>query len=191
MIQIDFERLRNICLIILAGLILLFCAVGCTSTRKVNKVENKTLQDVTVSTDKQVSITDKTVTTTSETTVREVTTPGVKIQSESTGAETQSITNGDTIMAVYDKGTNTIKTFYSGKPKTIQVPGVKSTVIQADVKKDISKQTDSTGKTQTVAVSKIVEVKRNYTLVVIGVLVLMIVVGFVIYRYIKVKRIIP
>jgi hypothetical protein len=157
-------------------------------TRKVNKVENKSSDESSVSTDTKVSTEDKTFSKVTETIDTTIVIPGIKLQSESTGQNTQVIMNGDTLKASYDPIKNIINAQFTGTSKSINVQKEKKTEIQANIKKEEVKSSDSSGKktSESLIISK--DVKRNYLPLVLGGIGLIVVIIIVVIIYIKKKK---
>jgi 3-dehydroquinate synthetase len=168
-------------------LICLLLLSSCSMTRKVNKQENKSSDESSVSADTKSSLEDKTTTKITETANQPTVIPGTKLQSENTGMNTMTVVDGDTLKAKYDPKKNIISVVYHSKPKTVSTPINKVTEIQSNVKKNETTSVDSasTKITESVVVQK--DTKRSYVIFGIGGLLLLAGAGFVAYKYFRKK----
>jgi hypothetical protein len=173
--------------ILLAAIVLLLCLPSCSISRKVNKQEISTVDNQKGLSDTKSTVTDKSVIVTTETTKGETVVPGVKVQSESTGMTTESVVDGNVITATYDKVTNTIKTAFTGKPVKVPVVTVKKTETQADVQKVETAKVDTSKVSKSDIVVKDKDSKTSYIVFGIVGLVLLVGIGFVIYKYVKTR----
>lgn len=169
---------------IIAMLILLMLS-GCSSQRKVSKQTVKEKDTMTATTQTKSDTRDKTVTTISESFDTAVTVPGVKVQSVSTGTQTQAVINGDTLTARYDPVQNVIQAQFTAPKRTVQVQAKRNTEIKADVQQVVESLKDTTATHETVSVTKDKQSKSSW--VVFGIAGLLILAGvvYIAFRYFR------
>ena len=184
-----FDRFKvEICVTLLLLLMIVF-ASSCKITRQIDKQKTETTTELNASSDTRITTDDQTKTTITEKVDTSVVIPGTKISGESIGNKVTTIIDGDTLTASYDKVTNTIKAHFSSGPKLQSIHKDKVTEIQSNVKKDEVVNTDTSLITETKTEVKKKESKTNYVWFGLGSLVILILVGYFIYRYLKGKMI--
>ena len=177
--QIDLSLLALI-------LVLVLLISGCSMPRKINKTENKALEQRSATINTTESLEDKTLTTITKKIDTTIVTPGTKFYGESTGTSIETIIDGDTLKANYDKITNVIRAQFTSAPKKNVVLQNITTMIQANVKRDVSTQIDSSSVVKTESTTKIKETKTNYIIFGLGALILLLVILYFLNKRFKV-----
>ena len=158
---------------------------GCTTKKAVLKSHSKAQDERSVQSDTKTTTTDKTVTTITAVTDTVITTPGIKLASESAGVSTVVQTDDGTLSATYDPVLNIIKQSFVSAPKQQTIQKKQVTVVQDDVKQEVVAKVDSTRKTTTVQTNMQKDVKRSYVLFGLGGLLILCGIGYLIYRKLR------
>lgn len=149
---------------ILALLIALAAAIiwltSCSS-RHVQKSQAKQTEQISESSSTKAHTEDHSVITETKTTAADITVPGTKLQSESTGVTTRLVVDGDTLEATYDPGKNVTKAAFKSQPKKVPVQETTTKTVQNDIHQDTELKKDSTAKTTSETSSKEVEKKNG------------------------------
>jgi hypothetical protein len=165
---------------------LVILATSCNTARHSVKSEVETSQKSKVSDETNTKIEDKSKTLITEDCPDSVLTPGVKIQSESTGTKTQTVINGDTLKAFYDPLTNTTRTEYRSKPKNIPVNKKKTTEINNNITQNTTIKHDSTGQKASSEVHK--DVQQTTSWPYLWIIIAVIVAILAVYLYFRFKK---
>lgn len=167
------------------ALLILMTMFGCSSQRKVSKQTVREKDTMTASTETKSDIRDKTVTTISESYDTTVPIPGVKVQSASTGTQTQAVIDGDTLTAKYDPVNNVIQAQFSAPKRSVKVQAKRHTEIKADVVQVVETKNDTTATHEAVSVTKDKESKSSW--VVFGIAGMLILAGaiFIALKYFR------
>jgi len=157
------------------------------------KVKDRT--EISTESKVDVQVTDKTITTITESATAEVETPrtegkgSVKVDNLSEIAEGLTLLDDEflTLTQIYDKKDSVLTTAYIIKPQKVDVPTERKTVIQSDIVTASTKLEQAVTKVNTNTVNReaIVERKPDYTVVIgIGVIVLVV----LLFLWLKFKR---
>ena len=157
------------------------------------KVKDRT--EISTESKADVQVTDKTITTITESAIAEATTPrtegkgSVKVDNLSDIADGLTLLDDEflTLTQIYDKKDSVLTTSYIIKPRIITIPIERKTVIQSDIVTASTKVEQAVTKVNTNTVNRdaIVERKPDYTVVIgIGVIVLVV----LLFLWLKFKR---
>lgn len=164
-------------IVAVVALLILLVMFGCSSQRKVSKTTEKQRDTMTASTQVKTETSDKTVTVRTESFDTTATLPGIKVQSESSGVNTQTVVGDDTLTAQYDPVKNVIKAAFTAPKRTVKVQGKRTEEIKADVQQVVEVKEDTTATHESLIETKDKQSKSSW--VVFGIAGMLILVGVI------------